>query len=296
MSIRLSYSLVKNLLEGCAWQTALERIVGLNGPSHPRAVSGTAYHAAIEQHELARKAGDDLPTPDEMIETALAVVRDEDPGWPHAMIEGSLDEATVGVINWWSAPLPKGQPGEGASMRDRIMQWTPLFIEEKLTIELDGGREYTGVIDAVYQTETGIRPVDQKSAKNFNRYPLDGKGLGQQSATYAQLLAAVMGWEVELFEYHIARVAQAPLNAKGVPNASYQRARIVQVETTDEDRAQLKDNLERAEAILQAGLFPKTKDWFLCSSTWCPFHVGAGGPCNPQGPQEFDLLPLIQTG
>lgn len=79
--IRLSYSLVKNLLEGCAWQTALERIVGLNGWSNPRSVSGTAYHAGIELHELARRDGSPiLPTFDELVEVGEKTVRDEDPG------------------------------------------------------------------------------------------------------------------------------------------------------------------------------------------------------------------------
>lgn len=200
------------------------------------------------------------------------------------MLDGSLDEVVIGLTNWWGSPIPKGQPGAGQSMRDRVMQWTPLYVEEKLIVELPSGREWTAVIDAVYDTGGGIVPVDQKSAKNFNRYPLDGKGLGSQSTTYAELLRIVFGWDVDRFEYHIARVEDS-----GSTHASYQRARIVQVSPKDEDRVKLTEDLQKAESIIDAGLFPKTRDWFLCSPAWCPFHVGAGGPCDPQSPQEFDL-------
>lgn len=283
MSIRLSYSLMKTLLEGCGWQIALERLIGLDGKEHPRSSSGTAYHAALEAHEKARMAGEDLPTLDELVRVAFDAVHEQNPGWPPKVLELSLDEARNAVVNWWSAPIRKGQPGEGGSIRDRVMAWAPISIEQKIILDLPNGKQMSGLADVVYTDEQGrIVVVDHKSATNFGRYPLTGKGLGPQAATYVELVRAEHEWEADHFEYHVARTQQGD-------SARFERVRVVSLVPTDEDMADLADRIERASSRIDERYFPKAPDWFLCSAEWCPFHVLAGGPCDPYAAPEFQL-------
>lgn len=283
--IRLSYSTVKDLLENCAFKVFLEKIVGLQRDwENPRSTSGTAYHAGIELHERARMAGETLPTAEDMLEAAWKVVRDTDPGWLNARLEGALDEVTVATAGWWSAPIRKGQPGAGMSMRDRVMQWTPLYIEQNLLIELPSGFEWKAIMDAVYaDAEGSIVGVDQKSAKHFRRYPHSGKGLGQQGMTYSELLSLALQLRMNYFEYHIARVVESEK-----ANGNWERVRVVSVDPQDDlARAELHENLARAQNVIQLGVFPKAPSIFLCSPEWCAMHKDGGGPCNPDGPAEF---------
>lgn len=57
-----SKSSLKQLLEGCSWQWALQKLGGLDGPPTPHSAAGTGMHAGIEEHERCRILGVEPPT------------------------------------------------------------------------------------------------------------------------------------------------------------------------------------------------------------------------------------------
>lgn len=291
-----SHSAVKGLVDECGHRWWLERIVGLPSPSHPRALSGSAYHAAIEEHEEQRRlwwySGGQLGSKDGItLDRMLTVgheaydqgVANDDVDWTHGDPEQFAGELDVAIPRWWKDPIGEGQPGAGGSFRDRVMGWRPVAIETKFRMWLRGVVKLpvVGAGDGIYlDPETDeLVGVDQKSSKDFKKYPHDGAGLRDQSAMYvnaartARNLPGVAKRMVR-FEYHVARVTQGS-------KSTFEGVRCVGLEIDELDIEYVAQRLQSAEVLHEQQVYVKTPDWFLCSPKWCPHHIGRGGTCDP---------------
>lgn len=299
---RLSHSRVKALLDNCAYQQALEKIVGLEQPNHPRAAVGIAHHYAIERHEEYRRnyrtSGGAVGDPDglplnDMQAIAKRELDEQDVNWEAFDYDESVEQLRVGLEHWYHGAIPDDQPGGGGSLRDRVMPWTPIAIEAFWTIWLpeDTYLPVAGSPDGVYRDEDSeLVVVDQKNATRFGRYPLDGNGLRDQSTMY--VLAAMtapnmpaMPGERARFEYHISRCVEGK-------TSRFQQLRVVTIDVDDVDLDYVHSRIAKAGTRVDNSNFPKNPDSWLCSPEWCSFHKDAGGPCDPYGPQEFDLAEL----
>lgn len=297
-----SHSSVKKMLDECGYQWYLTKILKLPESTHPRAPSGTAYHAAIEAHEEPRRlwwysggaiGSKDGVSYDEQMEAALEELdRELEEGSEVAWTEDLtcradlVVEIETALTHWWEAPIPKGQPGEGGSLRDRVLPWRPVVVERRFRYYPDRWfpRPVLGSPDVIYLDPTGDEPelvgVDEKSAGHFKKYPLGGEGLRDQAAAY--VIAArqapnmpALGIPMRRFEYHVSRVEQGT-------NANFQSVRVVALEVDWQDETFVRQRLNLAEDRYAAGEFRKNPGWHLCSPKWCDFHKDAGGPCDPE--------------
>lgn len=295
-----SHSTIKNLVDGCQHQWFLEKIVGLPNPTTTDAARGIAYHGGIELHEQNRQlwhyTGGLLGDPEgasfeQMIDASHAqldglIERSDriDPAAARSAIDAAL-------TNWWNKRIPEGQPGAGGTLRDRVMGWRPVAVEQEFRLFNDPtvtSRPTKGFPDVVYYDDTGDTPqvvvVDHKSAKNHGKYPHDGEGLTPQKAMYLRAIRRAPGlpgldlWPAR-FEFHISRVTQGA-------KSTFEAVRVVSLPESEWDAPTLDGRYQMAEQTygenMAAGVWPKNPSSWLCSPKWCAFHVGAGGQCDPQ--------------
>ncbi len=310
-----SYSAVGSLLDGCGWQFYLERFAGQRVPhDHPRAAVGTAFHAAVEVHERARQRWHytgglqgrrDGVSREFMHAIAADSLESSAVQWMDHDYALALTEAHNAVTHWWDAELigPR-KNGAGGSLRDRVMAWRPVAVEERFRIWLNTARPVRGAADCIYWTGTRLVVVDLKQARHFRNYPLSGDKNRLQATVYA--VAAVLAPNLPAFrsdgwpavEFHISRVETGK-------NARFEAARVVAVTIGDADVNLFNQRLGLADALVARGEFDKNPDWFLCAGEWCPFHPdssapGARGLCNPHAPAEFPVVvvgePLPMVG
>lgn len=300
-----SHSSVETMLGGCPYQLGLERIMGLPTWDHPKAAIGTAYHAAIEFHEqcrLAWRTGVPFGAPEgcsqeEMQSAARQALDRCNVRWTDKISPADArEQIDTAIEHWWSTPIPDGQPGAGGSLRDRIMRWEPVAIERRYGIHrLDvTARRISGIPDVVYTRGHDLTIVDHKSTYDFQRYPLDGNTVRTQAANYSRACVEAVNLPPIMrpadwppVEVHIART-------KSGKRADFEAARVVQVQPTDEDMRLVDQRMRLADQQAAAGNWNKNPDWFLCKPEWCPFHMDAGGPCDPNGPPEIDLTAFPQ--
>ena len=308
---RWSHSTLATVLDGCTWQAWLDKAIGApSGPrDHPRSAAGTAIHAGIELHERRRRLhhytrgrhGDPSGCVyDEAVQAALDELAGCDVAWDAASYDKAVAEVHAGMDSWWNAPIPDGQPGAGGTMRQRVLAWRPVTIEERWTV---WAPEYTarpivGAADGVYLDELGdVVIVDIKTAKDFRRYDHDGSKQRLQAAMYAwaagqsPLLPARPG-VLPRVEFHVARVTEAR-------NTRFEPCRVVAVQPDVGDVELIGQRLAAADAIIAAGRVDKNPEWFLCKPEWCQHHVDAGGTCAPEAPREWPVdvsgepLPMV---
>lgn len=304
---RLSHSRVKGMLDHCAYQIALEKIVGLEQPNHPRAAVGISHHYAIEVHEqnrvLSRTTNGAKGNPRglplaAMQEAAMDELDKQDVNWREHDYDESVEQLWVGLNHWYNGVIPEGQPGAGGSLRDRVMQWRPIAIESFWTIWMPEATylPVAGSPDGIYRdTESDeLVVVDQKNTTRFGKYPLTGKGLRDQASMYVKAAMTsprlpAMPDERARFEYHISRCVEGK-------TSRFQELRIVGIDVDDVDLDYVSDRIGKAGDRVETSTFPKNPDSWLCNPTWCSFHQDAGGPCDPHGPAEFDLAALASQG
>lgn len=285
MSYAWSKSSLGNVLDGCSWQWALEKVYGMPSGGSPHTARGTAMHAGIEMHERRRivlvRDGipGSLPSQDEVTDYAMGVLHDELHKLPpelidmHGMSWTSLEDNVEAMIdNWWSAPIREGQPGAGASVRDRVMAWRPVAVEPYIEVDLTDTHRVKGFIDALlwdYDARQWV-VVDQKSATGYGRWPLDGTGHEVEAGVY------VLGSEVARnmptngsvrMEWHVMRPE------KGT-TSRYEPVRVVQLQVQEYHRQYLLASIDRANLIVEHEAFRPNPDWNLCSPKWCAHYQG----------------------
>ena len=301
---RWSKSGLDSLVNGCAARVYFGKVLGYPDPGSPQSALGTAYHAAVEAHERQRllhlRDGAEMRWLD-CHSTGLKALTRELSKLPDVMFErhdltpGDCAQMLGTAIDaWWEAPIPQGQPGEGQSLRDRVLAWRPVAVEPYFTAPLAdvSERPLHGYIDALYyDPEAGqYVTVDHKSTAHFRSWPTSGAGHELEATVYT------VGSEVARnlppradvrHEWHIARRETGS-------TSRFEAVRCIALQPGEVEYAHLQGMVQRADAIVEAGAWHKAPHWNLCSPKWCPMHVDAGGPCDPEVSAADDpLLPVV---
>lgn len=253
-------STLETLLDGCSWQYFLTYVLNIQGRVKPASVSGVAYHAAIEAHERARAAGQELGLPEmlDIAETSVRAVLDDDK---------AVDEARQAVRHWHQTPTKDGGP----SHREWLAAYDPIAIEPYFRLNLvDGALPVAGWIDGVYRhKETGdVILVDHKTANTFSRWGHDGDEHRAQATMYATALVMSPDYPVE---HLVPMVYLVSRKTKGRGH-SFEGARRVTVQPILEDVRVLGDRIRIAEKLVAEEAYVRRPEWVLCSQEWCPHY------------------------
>jgi len=255
---RWHQSTLSNLLDGCSWQYFLTYVLGLDQGIKPYAVTGTAYHTAIELHENNRMQY--IQTSQEEMENVAkeyikSQVKEE------VIQEELIVNCLAAISNWYN----KGH-------REWLSQFTPVAIEPEFTLAfVDGARPIGGYIDAIYcDVNDNHFIVDHKTAKDFSRWR-DGEGHRYQAAMYSAALVLSDDFpqitELPEMVYMVTRTTSS--NRK-----DFEPIRTIRVQPTLDDVKLLGDRIRTAERIVSEETYSKKTDWPLCSVKWCPFFNG----------------------
>jgi hypothetical protein len=227
------------------------------GPK-PYAAVGTAFHSAIELHELRRKDGAET-SEKEMIEYAETELKSA--VGDGELLQEILPSLRDSIGNWYVFHRPT------------VLGWEVVAIEPEFTLPLvDGARPIGGYIDAVYRDpDTGVLfIVDWKTAKSFDRWR-SGDGHRTQAAMYATALVLSEDFpeitELPEMVYMVSRTSTST-------RSNFEKGRIVNVQPTLEDVRLLGDRIRAAEAAIVNEDYKTKTDWPLCSPKWCPFYQG----------------------
>lgn len=255
---RWHQSTLSSLLDGCSWQYFLTYILELEQGPKPYAEVGTAFHSAVELHELRRKDG--LETTEQEMQDYAAQELETAIG-DREMVSDLLVNLRGAIGNWY------------AFHRPTVLNWEVLAIEPEFTLPLvDGARPIGGYIDAVYtDPATGtIFVVDWKTAKNFDRWR-DGDGHRTQAAMYATALVLSPDFpqitELPEMVYMVTRTATSV-------RKDFEKGRMIRVQPTIEDVRLLGDRVRAAELAVATEDYRTKPEWPLCSAQWCPFFQG----------------------
>ncbi|MGH3441931.1 MAG: PD-(D/E)XK nuclease family protein [Nitriliruptorales bacterium] len=291
-------------LDTCGWRFKLRYIDGLDEPASWNMETGTAVHAAVEAHESERlrwwasrgaegdREGLHLDALRMLAEEHTEAKRhdlpdehDYEDGRPFTF-ETATEAAWRALEAWWHAPIPKGQPGEGGSLRDRAMAWRPVAFEPRFRVWVPdvAPRPLLGFIDGLYlDLETGeFVEVDYKIALKLDGWKKDGKGKRLQPTLYGAASPLAPNLPVRAtprFEYHVMRYAQGK-------NANFQAVRVIPINVDELDREWVDGKVRAAEERLAAGDFTPNPDSNLCSPRWCPHYAAPGSPC-PARPEGY---------
>lgn len=292
-------STIKSVLDICSWKFYLESIVGLPKGTGWDALVGTSVHHAIEQHERARIAArhagraPDLPSLHAMQLEAGQWLVDNDIGPTHdygdgrpACVESAQGAADACLAHWWNGTIPVGQPGGGGTLRDRVMGWTPVAVEPYFRVWTGLDQPLGGWIDGVYLKPDGQYVlVDNKTAKNYGRWPTDGSVDRTQPAMYSSAVVKAtnmpMWGDMPSFEFHIMRTMPGS-------NSRFEGVRVIEVQCDDLDVEWIDLRARQTLDVINSGSFEPCTDTPLCAPRWCSFWGAEGSPCpaRPEGYSE----------
>jgi hypothetical protein len=255
---RWHQSTLSSLLDGCSWQYFLTYVLEQDQGLKPYATVGTAFHSAVELHELNRMK--DIVTTekemlDEVTKTITEVITEEE------LRTELLLLVRAAVRNWYEFHRPV------------VLNWEVIAIEPEFTLPLvDNARPIGGYIDAIYRDPNNgeIFVVDHKTAKDFTRWKSE-EGHRHQAAMYSAALVLSEDFpdivELPKMVYMVTRTTRS--SRKG-----FESATIVEVQPDLEDIKQLGERIRMAEDIVEKENYVKKPEWFLCSTKWCPFYEG----------------------
>jgi hypothetical protein len=253
---RWHQSTLSSLLDGCSWQYFLTYIIGLDTGLKPHAEVGTAFHSAIELHELNRKNGVET-SQQEMQEYAEKEIKKA--VGDTELLPELLGNLRGALANWYECHRPT------------VLGWEVVAIEPEFTLPLvDNARPIGGYIDAVYRdpATNNLFIVDWKTAKNFDRWR-DGDGHRTQAAMYATALVLSEDFpditELPEMVYMVARTATSI-------RKDFEKGRVIRVQPTIEDVRLLGDRIRAAELAVETEDYKPKPEWPLCSVKWCAFY------------------------
>lgn len=253
-------STLETLLDGCSWQYFLTYVLNIPGRDKPAAVSGIAYHAAIEAYERARAAGQEFSLP-EMLDLAEQSVRetlDDD---------DAVEAARHAVRHWYQTPTKDG----GLSHREWLADYDSVAIEPYFRLDLvEGALPVAGWIDGVYRhKQTGEHIlVDHKTANNLSRWGHDGDEHRAQATMYSAALVLSPDYPIE---HLIPMVYLVSRKTKGRGH-SFEGVRRVTVQPILEDVRVLGERIRNAEKLVADEAYVRRPEWVLCSQQWCPHY------------------------
>lgn len=238
------------LIGNCSWRYFLTYVLGLPDPSGPAAKVGTAVHAAIEAHELARKEGRVLSL-SEMTEQVVEGLPVDDAA-----------SAVTAVSNWYKATMKD----KTESHREWVASMTPVAIEEYFNFPLvDGAMPIGGTIDAIYLDNDGrYQVVDLKTTKEMSRWKDSGEGKRLQATMYS--VAVQLRFNLDYLPtvtYTVVRTTKTGETAKRVT-----------VQPDLEDVRMLGLKIREAQQLVENEDYAKNPAWNLCRAQWCPHYDG----------------------
>jgi hypothetical protein len=255
---RWHQSTLSTLLDGCSWQYFLTYVLELDTGIKPYAITGTAYHSAIETHEKNRMKNIQT-TQEEMNEVAIEYIKEQIKD--ELQIEELSKNCLSAIDNWYN----KGH-------RDWLLNYTPVSIEPEFTLPLvDNARPIGGYIDAIYRDTNGVYfIVDHKTAKDFSRWRND-EGHRYQAAMYSAALVLSEDFpditELPEMVYMVTRTQTST-------RKDFEPVRTIRVQPNLDDVKLLGDRIRLAEYKVENVLYETKTDWPLCSAKWCPFFEG----------------------
>jgi hypothetical protein len=273
-------------ITGCPRSWFLEHQLSLPTPGKATAVAGTAYHTAVEFHEMLRMQGEDSSREDmlaaglEMLDLEIATVppdvvaavsvkhpkRGELTG-----VDALRHQLETAVSAFWDAEMESG-----LTIRDTLLQWTPLGLEVYGSAQIvDGARPLAGTIDGVYLDGDGnVLVVDHKTAARVTDWAKPGKG-AEQATHYALLvyldeklaalheaLPTVGSGRLPVVHFLVASRTASARKAKQAVHV------VTDVNPTDLHSAGVR--VRAAEQLLVEGRFPANPAYQWCRT--CPFR------------------------
>ena len=249
---RWHQSTLSSLLDGCSWQYFLTYIAGVPQGLKPHAEVGTAYHAAVELSEIARRYGLDT-SKEQMLRNAHEeldkVTQDED-------LHGNLSAC---VENYWT------------HIRPYLEQYESVALEPEFTINLvEGAKPIGGYIDGIYRDprDGTLFIIDHKTVGNFSRWR-SPDGHRHQAAMYAVALVLSDEFpeitELPEMRYLLVRTSVGT-------RSNFEPFRIMTVQPDMEDVRLLGERIRQAEHVVSTMQFEKKTTWPLCSPKWCSYY------------------------
>jgi hypothetical protein len=270
---------------GCPRRYALEYEIGLVAAGGGAAMVGTAIHAGLEVHEVARAQGL-TSTIEEVIAAAETTLE-----WDLAKNAGAFDEATMDkmrseikptIENWWSGPTTLD--GWEGSARDWVLQHTPVATETYLRAAvLEGTAPLAGTLDGLYRhgVDGTLFMLDWKTTGSLSNWksPDDHR---HQATFYSLML--LLGDEYPELESMPPMVYVAI--RRGRIRKTTPAAAIVTVTPDIQDAQELGQRVRQAEQIKAEGIYPANPLYTWCKT--CPFR-----PLCAPGTAEL-LVPIEQ--
>lgn len=295
-------STITSILEGCSLQWGLTNLLGLEDPPKPASTAGTAFHTAVERHELARKEywdsdgergnheGMPVEEMEAIITTELDKVVGEIPSRHYPTNkktgevltpEGVYKMARAALYAWYSKPSKE----TGVPARDWLMDYKPLEIEPYFKNPVvEGALPLGGWADGVYQhLETGkVIIVDEKTASDssFGRWNAAEHWLQATMYTVLALLDGrfpVQSLDELEFWFLVNRTTVGK-------TASFTRSKHLVYQATMQDVQRLGDQVRETQHVIDTKDFKPNATWgALCSETYCPFWAQCMGAPNGNG-------------
>jgi len=255
-----SKSSLKQLLEGCSWQWALQKLGGLKGPATPHSAAGTGMHAAIEDHERCRISGVQPVDLVSLLHTAARAAGEDaetiTEEW--ARIHGGVEQAAEWAVDltttWYDSDI-----------RRQLLTYTPSAVEPHLeTSNIPGPNNLRGYLDWIGRDADGVLTViDYKSASNLSRWKSYDQHI-LEAAVYLYLVSTSEWWsgdEPIRMEWHVvsrkgeSKILEGPSFSPDI--ISFIEARILE-----------------SQAIVDSRSWAPNPSWGLCSDRWCAFYHG----------------------
>lgn len=257
---------------GCPRRYALNYELGFVESGRTPAVIGTAVHAALEEHELARMNGESV-TFEEIVEVAYESLQEE----ISRVSPDDLDDADVmahlraeteaTIDNWWYGRFVSDElPNWEGSARDYVLTLTPVAVEEYLHADVvDGCAPLAGTLDGIYMDENkNLVMLDWKTANALSDWKKpDGH---RHQATFYSALILLGG----VYPTKTLPAMKYVVIRRGKIRATSAAAALLTVQPDARDIGELGSRVRKAERYKDEGVYPADPRWRWCKT--CPFQ------------------------
>jgi len=259
-----SKSSLKGLLENCSWQWALTHIYGLEDHSTPQTLMGSAFHAAVEEHERSREGGLSYYkniASDWVMKEAQSV---PEKSWlrHNAYPDTVAAMAAEAVRIWWEEPC-RTKDGEGDTLRNICLAREVVAVEPYFNVPVTKTSNVHGYIDIVHRTDSDIIVSDYKTASSFRRWTFNqGESIESSVYLYGATLSEFLPEGNIRFQWQVV----SPKEGK---------SRLIEGPTySSMHKKHIKEMVAKADVLKELDAYRPRPDWNLCDPKWCSFFEG----------------------